>query len=41
MPAQVQLNLEDLDTKIDSLVAEALDNVKQIIPDTINPESRF
>ena len=34
-------NLEILSTKMDELVAEALDNVKQIIPDTISPESRF
>lgn len=41
IPAAVQTNLELLDTKMDNLITEALDNVRQIIPETINPESRF
>ena len=37
----VQTNLEILDAKMESLIAEARDNVSQIIPQYINPESRF
>jgi hypothetical protein len=36
-----QLNLEALNTKMDELVAEASDNVAQIIPPYVNPESRY